>query len=145
MKFWDSSAIVPLLVDEPASEGVRQLLKADSEMVVWWASRTECFSALQRRIRQRSIKSDQMQVRNIISLLSDAWAEVLPSDFVRQRAERLLSVHRLKAADAFQLAAALVWAREATEGLEFVCLDDNLREAASGEGFSIVPKAEREG
>jgi uncharacterized protein len=141
MKFWDSSAIVPLLVNESASVAVRKILKADSEMVVWWASRTECLSALYRRIREGSIEAaGEKQVRNILSALSDAWAEVLPSDFVRQRAERLLSVHRLRAADAFQLAAALVWSKESTTGLEFVCLDDNLCEAASKEGFLVAPR-----
>ncbi len=140
MKFWDSSAIVPLLVNESASEIMRALLKADSEMVVWWASRTECLSALHRRVREGNIKAaEATQVQNILSVLSGAWAEVLPSDFVRQRAERLLSVHVLRAADAFQLAAALVWSKEATAGLEFVCFDDNLCEAASKEGFLVVP------
>jgi len=141
MKFWDSSAIVPLLVNESASEAVREILKADSEMVVWWATRTECLSALHRRMREGNIKAaGEKQVRNILSVLSGAWAEVLPSDFVRQRAERLLSVHLLRAADAFQLAAALVWSKESTTGLEFVCLDDNLCEAASKEGFLVAPR-----
>ena len=140
MKFWDSSAIVPLLVNEAASAAVRELLKADSEMVVWWASRTECLSALYRRMREGNIKTTgEKQVRSVLSVLAGAWAEVLPGDFVRQRAERLLSVHRLRAADAFQLAAALVWSKESTTGLEFVCLDDNLCEAASKEGFLIAP------
>lgn len=139
MKFWDSSAIVPLLVNESASEIMRALLKADPEIVVWWATRTECLSALRRRMREGTIKAaEERQVQNLLSVLSGAWAEVLPGDFVRQRAERLLSVHALRAADAFQLAAALVWSREATAGLEFVCLDDNLCEAASKEGFLVV-------
>ena len=87
MKFWDSSAIVPLLVDESASEIMRELLKADSEMVVWWASRTECLSALHRRMREGNIKAaEETQVQNILWALSGAWAEILPSDFVRQRA-----------------------------------------------------------
>ena len=116
------------------------MLKADSEMIVWWASRTECLSALHRRMREGNIEAAEgTQVQNTLSVLSGAWAEVLPGDFVRQRAERLLSVHALRAADAFQLAAALVWSKEATAGLEFVCFDDNLCGAASKEGFLVVP------
>ena len=73
MKFWDSSAIVPLLVNESASEMMLALLKADSEMVVWWASRTECLSALHRRVREGNIKaSEATQVQNILSVLSRA-------------------------------------------------------------------------
>ena len=50
-----------------------------------------------------------------------------------------LSIHPLRTADALQLAAALIWAQESPQGLEFVCLDQNLREAAPREGFSILP------
>jgi len=56
-----------------------------------------------------------------------------------QRAERLLSVHTLRAADAFQLAAALIWTQESPRGFELVCLDQNLREAAFREGFTVLP------
>jgi hypothetical protein len=64
---------------------------------------------------------------------------VLPSELVRQRAERLLSIHPLRAADAFQLAAALIWVEEAPQGLKVVCLDQNLREGAFKEGFTVLP------
>jgi hypothetical protein len=56
---------------------------------------------------------------------------------VRLRAERLLSIHPLRTTDALQLASALIWAQESPRGLDFVCLDQNLREAALKEGFSV--------
>jgi predicted nucleic acid-binding protein len=65
--------------------------------------------------------------------------EVAPVEDVRGRAERLLAVHPLRAADALQLGAALVWARERTTGLGFVSLDGRLREAARREGFTVLP------
>jgi hypothetical protein len=59
---------------------------------------------------------------------------------VRQRAGRLLALHPLRSADAFQLAAALIWAQESPLGLEVVCLDQNLREAViKKEGFTLLP------
>lgn len=67
--------------------------------------------------------------------------EVRPSDEVRARAMRLLSIHPLRAADALQLAAALVWCRERTAGAGFVCLDGRLREAAGREGFEVLPRS----
>jgi len=48
-------------------------------------------------------------------------------------------VHSLRAADSFQLAAALIWAEENPQGLDLVCLDQNLREAAFKEGFAVLP------
>lgn len=72
-------------------------------------------------------------------LLAAEWSELQPSELVRQRAERLLSIHPLKSADSFQLAAALIWAQENPQGLEIACLDQTLRESAHKEGFTIIP------
>jgi hypothetical protein len=54
----------------------------------------------------------------------------------------LLAVHSIRAADAFQLAAASVWARDDPAGNTFVCLDDRLREPVSREGFQLLPQPE---
>jgi len=64
--------------------------------------------------------------------------EVQPSEEVRQTALRLVRMHNLRAADALQLAAALVWARHVPTGLDFVCMDARLRTAAEKEGFSVL-------
>ena len=72
--------------------------------------------------------------------LSKVWSEVLPSEAVRERGERLLSVHPLRAADAFQLAAALVWSRGATTAHALVSFNERLREAAGREGFQLLPE-----
>jgi hypothetical protein len=58
---------------------------------------------------------------------------------VRQRAERLLAVHSLRASDAFQLAAALLWSRGDTTQHAFVSWGERLREAARREGFRVEP------
>jgi len=140
MKFWDSSAIIPLCLQEPTSEQVRAVLKADEDIVVWWTTRIECLSALERRGREGALQAEtQLKSRAVLSALATAWSEVLPSERVRQRAERLISIHPLRAADALQLAAALIWAEEAPQGLEVVCLDKNLQEAALKEGFTVLP------
>jgi predicted nucleic acid-binding protein len=140
MKFWDSSAIIPLCLQEPTSEQVRAALKADEDIVVWWTTRLECLSALERRRREGALHAEtQLNARAVVFALATAWSEVLPTERVRQRAERLLAIHPLRAADALQLAAALIWAEEAPQGLEVVCLDNNLREGALKEGFTVLP------
>ncbi len=140
MRFWDSSAIIPLCLKERASEAVKGLMKDDEDIVVWWTTYIECLSALSRRQREGVLTSgDVVKARAILSVLAVAWSEVQPTEMVRQRAERLLSIHPLRSADALQLAAALVWAQETPRGLEFVCLDQNLRESSLKEGFSIQP------
>ena len=140
MKFWDISAIVPLCVDEPTTATLRRLADEDPGLVVWWSTRTECISALARRGRERQIKpTTAARARLVLRDLVAVWSEILPSETVRQRTERLLTVHALRSADAFQLAAALLWSQGRTSAHGFVCLDDRLRAAAEREGFDILP------
>ncbi len=140
MRFWDTSAIVPLLVSEARTASARRLAGEDPGIIVWWATRTECVAALARRRREGALTSSgERLARSVLALLAAEWSEVLPGDGVRERAERLLSTHALRTADAFQLAAALLWSRGGTHGLEFVSLDLRLREAALREGFQLLP------
>lgn len=141
MKFWDSSAIVPFCVKERKSESVKRLIKTDEDIVVWWATRVECLSAISRRRREGVLNVDaELKAKTVLYALSAEWSEVQPSEPVRQRAERLLLIPPLRSADAFQLASALIWAQENSQGLEIVCLDQNLREAAHKEGFTVLPR-----
>ena len=140
MKFWDSSALIPLCLTESSSEDIKQIIRSDEDIVVWWATRIECLSALARRQRERALSSDaERKSRSVLAAMASEWSEVLPGERLRKRAERLLLTHSLRAADAFQLAAALIWAEETPQGLDFVCLDQNLCEAASKEGFTLLP------
>jgi len=140
VKFWDSSAIIPLCLKEPASETIRTLAKSDEDIIVWWGTKVECLSALSRRRREGSISADaERRARNALKALASAWSEVQPTEIVRRRSERLLMVHPLRAADSLQLAAALVWSEDRPQGLEFISLDKNLREAAFKEGFTVIP------
>ena len=140
MKFWDTSAIVPLLVVESSTDTARTILTGDSSVVVWWGTRTECVSALNRQIRDGSLRiEDERQVRQVLQQLTDAWSEVQPSEILRSTAERLLAVHALRAADAFQLAAALHWCQRQPMNRDLVSFDVQLRDAAYKEGFTILP------
>jgi len=140
VKFWDTSAVVPLCVEEATTATMRRLAEADAGVVVWWGTRTECISALARRRRERHIRpATEERARRVLRALSAVWSEILPSETLRRRSERLLAVHPLRAADAFQLAGALLWSRGQTSGRGFVCLDDRLRAAAQREGFAILP------
>ena len=140
MRFWDASAIVPLLLEEESSARVAALLSADREMTVWWVTQLECVSAL--RSAERANRLDQQGLLTALEILDDLsarWSEVSPSESIRWGARRLLLVHALRTADALQLAAALSISGERGEGPEFVALDERLRDAAAREGLRVVP------
>jgi predicted nucleic acid-binding protein len=138
--FWDSSAVVPCLVSEARSAGLTTLLRGDSEVALWWASPVECLSALYRRHREGGLPVSTLDaaLTRLTGLVEDVDF-ITPTTPVRDRAGRLLAAHTLRAADALQLAAALVWCREAPRGDRFVSLDDRLRDAARREGFLVLP------
>lgn len=138
--FWDSSALVPLLVSELRSEELAPLLEADRGAVAWWGSPVECASALHRRHREGGLTRAELETAlRRLRGLTPALAYILPVDEVRTRASGLLALHALRAADALQLAAALTWAEGLPKGEPFVCLDQRLREAARLQGFTVTP------
>jgi predicted nucleic acid-binding protein len=139
MRFWDASAIVPLLVLEPSSDLLLDLLERDPVMVVWWGAPVECTSAIARRERDGALTvADATTALERLRAAAAGWHEVLPVDQVRSTAQRLLRVHPLRSADSLQLAAAIVAAEHEPPTLEFVSLDERLHDAASREGFRIV-------
>ena len=139
MRFWDSSAIVPLLVREEETGRRRAHLQEDPRMTVWWACRLECSSALNRLRRDGSLdEAGLSRALRDLGTLADGWFEMQPTEELRARAMRLLRVHPLRAADAAQLAAALMATSENPSQLQFVTSDDRLRESAEKEGFIVA-------
>lgn len=139
MRFWDSSAIIPLAVTEASTDAVRAIAEEDPVMCVWWATEVECVSALARLEREGALTEAATTVAlERLDLLAESWNEVQPVASVRGTARRLLRVHALRAADALQLGAAVVAAEGQPASLEIVSLDERLAAAARREGFSVV-------
>ena len=140
MRFWDTSSIIPLIVEEPTSELTDHLFDQDYEMVVWWETEVECVGALSSKFREKAFGNVEVeQALGRLADLIEAWNEIQPTDQVRVRAERLLFNHRLSTADAMQLASALFWCDDDPRAATFVCQDHQLRVAARREGFAVLP------
>jgi predicted nucleic acid-binding protein len=139
MKFWDASAIIPLLANEPTRSRMLNILNEDPQVLFWWGTPVEIASALARLERDQLLSaSDFARAFDTARRLTESWQEVVPSDAVRRTAERLLRVHPLRAADSLQLAAALIAADHEPANLEIVCLDTRLIAAAQREGFNVL-------
>lgn len=139
MNFWDSSALLPLLVEEPTSKRVLAFYQEQPEIVAAWSATVECISALARLEREGRLEYKAItQATRQLQELQEAWHEVQPIESVRQLACRLLRVHPLRAADSVQLASALIAAGSHAGEWGFVCLDARLCEAAEREGFRVL-------
>jgi len=140
MVYWDASALVSLCVEEENTARLRRLVEGG--IVTWAVSRVEIASAVERRSREGRLgPEDRRRAMTALGELADAWTEIHSVASVCERAMRLLAIHPLRAADAMQLAAALVAVSDRPRGHDFVCTDRRLVDAASREGFRLLPAA----
>jgi predicted nucleic acid-binding protein len=142
VKFWDASAIVPLLMVQRLTPRLRSLFDNDPVITVWWASEIECVSALSRLEREGFGPTEAITgASKRLEQLARNWHEIDPSETIRETAKRFLRVHSLRAGDALQLAAAYLAADRRPSSLDLVTLDDRLVAAARKEGFAVVDVA----
>jgi predicted nucleic acid-binding protein len=140
LRFWDSSAVAPLLVSEHATGDLLDAYAADPSLVVWWGTEIECVSAISRRERMAESAEDTSAALDRLDELRAEWDEIEPTESIRRTARRLLRTHPLRAADALQLAAALNAAGDDPASLDVVTLDYRLIDAARREGFRVLPQ-----
>jgi uncharacterized protein len=142
LRFWDSSALLPLVPEEATSRTLTGLLRGDHGITVWWGTWAECAVAIS-RIRRVGGLDDKREedARDILDILAETWVEIRPEDDIRLLSTLLSKYYPLRTADCFQLAAALRWCEGGTAGMGFVCLDNRLRGAAQDEGFDVLPEA----
>jgi hypothetical protein len=139
VRFWDTSALLPLVVAERETARAERWLREDAGVLVWTLTRVELLSALARRRRQEPGAARRLlAARRELLAAWERWSEVTAVDLVRRHAERLVESHPLRAADALQLGAALVAAEDDPAGLDFVTLDRQQALAAEHEGFRVL-------
>jgi len=96
MKFWDTSALMPLCLKEPQTARVQKLIEQDGDVAAWWGTLIEGYSAIARLRREEVFTADEeCQARQVLNRLAGQWAEIRPSNPVRDQAARVLLLHPL--------------------------------------------------
>ena len=140
MRYWDSSALIALHIEQSATAQVRDLYARDPDVLTWVLSDVEVRSGIARLARDGALDTAALQAAIVrVEAFWESVHEISLVEAVKPRAKRLLGIHSLKAADAMQLGAALAGVYDNPLGWEFVCLDRGLGEAARREGFIVVP------
>ena len=138
MRFWDSSAVVPLILEQPLSARSRELLDEDPDVVIWWGTPLECASAFARLRGEGALSPrEEAELVRTLAELRSGWYEMVPGDLVRAQAHRVLRLHPLRAADALQLAAAVEWTGGRPTDRILHTFDLRLAAAARREGFEV--------
>jgi hypothetical protein len=144
VRFWDTSALAPLFIDEPTTDECRRVLSEDASVIVWAGASVELISALA-RLRRTSVGISDLLLaarREVLERWND-WTAVVDLAAVTSRAQRLVDVHPLKTLDAMQLAAAIVASGDRPPSLPLVTNDRPLATAAELEGFQVIPLSHR--
>lgn len=137
--FWDTSALVPLCVQQSVTPSVIARYKIHN-VIVWWATPVEIASDLARLARMRHLRAaDYAKARKLAAALADSWSVIQPSAALRALAIRIVDQYDLRAADSLQLAAGLEWCGGVPNGRVFTTADERIREAALLAGFDARP------
>lgn len=138
MNYWDSSALVALLVEEDASAILLRLHEKGHTLITWILTPVEMLSALSRLHRMGAMKeADFARATQSLKNLSRDLVCIRDVDAVTDRAGRLLRLHPLQAADALQLASALIACQDQPDSHRFITLDERLARCARQEGFDV--------
>ena len=137
MKFWDTSAIIPLFINEELTSTAKSYLEQDKQMMIWWGTSIEVYSTVS-RLEREGVLSEQEQ-ESVISCfreLEETSIEIHPQDSIKKTAKRLVRNHAIKTLDALQLASCIFANNEFT--VKMVTFDERLRRIAQKEGISVL-------
>jgi predicted nucleic acid-binding protein len=135
--FWDSSALIPLTVEQPQSTAAKALF-AKYAVVAWWATEVEIRSGLTRLKRMGQMATHEFdRAKQRAEKIVESWRPILCRTDLARSACKLIELYPLTAADAMQLAAALEACEHAPHGYVFITADQRLADAARKTGFAV--------
>ena len=139
MRFWDSSALLPLFVAERSTAEMRELAELDSDIIVWTLTFVELISSVWRREPGAYPDIHRAEAARRISAADGKWFKVSGIRAVIAVSKDVANRRRLRAGDTLQLSAAIVASDGHPASLPFVTLDRDLASAARAEGFPVLP------
>jgi predicted nucleic acid-binding protein len=135
----DSSAVLSWIFGEPAGEAVREVLAAADSVLASDLTLVECDRTVLRAQTTGRITEAQAADRRGLLIATAAHWHLLRLDAeVIERARRPFPAEPIRTLDALHLASALA-ARSASPDLVLLTLDERMRAAGRGLGFTVRP------
>lgn len=134
--YFDSSALVKLVLPELGTEEARAVWDVTGSCVTSWLTSAETAAAL--GAAHRSKRLSRSGFRRSMDLLDQAesgMVHVRVTESVARLAAELAVRHSLRGADAVHLASALLIGGDPV----FACWDERLRRGAAAEGLILAP------
>ena len=135
----DSSAVLSWIFGEPDGQAVREVLAAAESVIASDLTLVECDRTILRAQTVGRISEAQAADRRGLLIATAAHWHLLRLDAeVIERARRPFPAEPIRTLDALHLASALT-ARSALPGLILLSLDERMRAAGRGLGFTVRP------
>jgi predicted nucleic acid-binding protein len=132
--FVDTSSLFKKYVEEPGSEDFNRLLEDVSEIIIAPITLLEVHSILERRLREKSLKSsDAKWIEKEFFLDYSYFGVVDWNDDLQKECVRIIRKYQLKVLDSIQLSAAIL----AKVSL-FITSDKRLFEASGKELLQVT-------
>ena len=137
--FWDTSAIVPLCVLQDSTQAARQANISFPIRMIWWGTVVEMRSSFARlkKVGELDDSAFDIAARKWLGIANRSRV-VPPVSALLDIASELPEEYGIRALDAFQLAAALIWCNKRPRNRPFVCADKRLSVAAKDAGFEVI-------
>ena len=135
----DSSAVLSWLFGEPEGEAVREVLAAADSVLASDLTLVECDRVILRAHAAGRISETQAaDLRGLLVATAAHWHLLRLDAEVVERARRPFPAEPIRTLDALHLASALV-ARSTLPDLVLLSLDERMRAAGQGLGFTLRP------
>lgn len=138
--YFDTSALMKRYITEDSTPAVCACWDAAEVLVSCWLLYPEMIATFARKRREGVIPATHIDTAEI-SFRRD-WlllTRIACDDALIRRIDAIHVRHALRGADSTHLAAAIAYREMSGEPLTFACADAQLRTAAAGEGFQLVP------
>lgn len=144
--FLEATAFAKLFVREPGTDALIRLMETveDNRKLISAATPLEVYAAIRRRERAGQVAIEAaVTAFELLRIEAARMVQQPLNPAVIEAARQLLDRSSLRWTEALQLGAALT-ARDMFQGMEivFVSASTHLREAAAGEGFTVLNPAD---
>ncbi len=106
MAFFDTSALVPLCVNETTSAAAGRVWKRSTERIIWCETPVELESAIARLLREKELDTIEFnKAKKRLERLETNWKIIEHNSRIIELARAFPYKYQLKAGDSLQLAA----------------------------------------
>ena len=135
--YLDTSTLVKLYIEEPESQGVKNIVDVSEAVATSLVAYAEARAAFARRFREKAFtKAQYKKLKDSFHKDWDHFLVIMITKEISFLAGELAEKHSLRGFDAIHLSSAITIKQELTAPVIFSCADQKLQQASKSENLS---------